>query len=281
MSAHLERVVRYFDETHDDYRFLWGIDRHLGLHCGYFDERHRTHEAAVLEMNRILADRADVRPGDHVLDAGCGVGGSAIWLAQHRGARATGVNVNAMQLGIAAREAARRGLADRVTFRRCDFCETGLPSRSFDVVWALESLCYAEDKTAFLTEAKRLLKPGGRLVVADGFLTRDDLTTAERTLVERWCNGWAIPSVDSAERFRHRLVETGFRNVEFRDVTPHVVPSSTRIYRAAVALYPLGKLMEWIGLRSKLQTRGIASGYYQYQARRRGLGIYGIVTAEA
>jgi tocopherol O-methyltransferase len=82
MTHHNQQVSEYFDQTHDDYRRLWGIDRHLGLHCGFFDKAHNRHDAAVTNMNRVLAEAVGISPGDRVLDAGCGIGGSAIWLAE-------------------------------------------------------------------------------------------------------------------------------------------------------------------------------------------------------
>jgi tocopherol O-methyltransferase len=279
MSAHLQQVIDYFDQTRDDYRFLWGVDRHFGLHCGYFDEQARRHDDAVLHMNQILATLAGISAEERVLDAGCGIGGSAVWLAEKRSAYVDGVNINRRQLEQARQLVRSRRLEERVHFHHADSCATGLPDESFDVVWALESACYAEDKRAFLAEAHRLLKPGGRLIVADGFLTRTHLTEDEWLLVENWQRGWAIPSVVSVERFDRWLRKTGFADIAFRDVTEHVVPSSRRIYLASLLFYPLGLLLYWLGLRTEIQTRGIASGYYQYQARRRGLGIYGIFLA--
>jgi tocopherol O-methyltransferase len=280
LNARQQHIINYFEQTHNDYRWLWGIDRHLGLHCGYFDDRHRRHDDAVLHMNGVLATMAGISAGTRVLDAGCGVGGSALWLAEHLGARAVGVNINAKQIEQARRLACGRPSGDRVQFLLADFCATALAEESFDVFWALESACYAEDKSALLAEAHRLLKPGGRLVVADGFLARDDLDADERRIVERWQHGWAIPGVVSADRFARRLAEAGFRKFRFRDITRHVVPSSRRIYLASLFFYPVGILLYWLGLRTDLQTRGIASGYYQYHARRRGLGVYGIFLAE-
>lgn len=280
MTSQQQQVITYFDHTHNDYRLLWGIDRHLGLHCGYFDSPARRHDDAVVHMNRVLATTAQIAPDDRVLDAGCGIGGSAIWLAQNLGVRAVGVNICPKQLEQARQLARRRGLEEQVQFLLADYADTQLPGGSFDVVWALESVCHAEDKRAFLAEAHRLLRPGGRLVVADGFLARDDLAPDERRIVERWRQGWAIPHVASVARFRGWLDETGFRDVAFRDVTAHIAPSSRRIYRAALLFYPLGLLLHWLGLRTDVQTRGIASGYYQYLARRRGLGVYGIWLAE-
>jgi cyclopropane fatty-acyl-phospholipid synthase-like methyltransferase len=280
MTAHQRRVIDYFDQTRNDYRLLWGVDRHFGLHCGFWDGRRRGHDGAVLHMNRVLATMAGVRSGQRVLDAGCGVGGSAAWLAEHIRARVVGVNINLMQLDQARRLARVRRLEDRVEFHAADFCDTHLAAESFDVVWALESACYAEDKRAFLAEARRLLKSGGRLVVADAFLTRDELAEDERRLVERWQAGWAIPGVVSVGQFTRWLGGAGFSHHFFRDVTRHVAESSRHIYVASLLFYPLGLLLYRIGLRTEVQTHGIASGYYQYQARRRGLGVYGIFVAE-
>ncbi len=279
MTTQQRLVIDYFDQTHNDYRLLWGIDRHLGLHCGYSDEQHRRHDEAVLHMNRVLAGMADISAHDRVLDAGCGIGGSALWLAANVGASTVGVNINRKQIAQARRLARARRLEDRVEFHVADFCDTQLPGETFDVVWALESFCYASDKPAFLAEAHRLLKPGGRLIVADGFLTHEDLADGEQRIVERWQRGWAIPSVASLSQLRRWLGEAGFRQPRFRDVTEHVVPSSRRIYVASILFYPFGLLLNRLGLRSEVQTRGIASGYYQYQARRRGLGVYGIFLA--
>jgi cyclopropane fatty-acyl-phospholipid synthase-like methyltransferase len=280
MTTHQDRVNAYFDHTCNDYRLLWGTDRHLGLHCGFFDEQHHSHDDAVLNMNRILAKMAGVSPTTRVLDAGCGIGGSAIWLAENFGSSVVGVNINSKQIAAARRLAHERRLDGRLQFKVADFCATTLDSESFDVVWALESACYAEDKRAFLAEAHRLLRPRGRLIVADGLLTREELTSDERRIVERWQDGWAIPNVPSIDQFRRWLCEAGLRNVRFHDITPHIVPSSQRIYVATLLFYPLGLLLYWVGLRTEIQTRGIASGYYQYQARRRGLGTYGVFLAE-
>jgi cyclopropane fatty-acyl-phospholipid synthase-like methyltransferase len=279
MTPHQRQVVEYFDQTHDDYRRLWGMDRHLGLHCGFFDADHRRHDDAVAHMNRVLAEAAAIRRTDRVLDAGCGIGGSALWLAAHVGCRVTGINLSARQVEHARQLAARHGALALVDFHVADYADTGLPAASFDVVWALESLCHGEDKLAVLREAHRLLRPGGRLVVADCFLAREALTPAEQRLVERWRQGWVIPNVAGVGRFQEWLKQAGFHDVCFRDSTRHIAPSSWRIYLLTLLFGPLACLLHALGLRTAVQTRGILSGYYQYHARRRGLGVYGIFSA--
>jgi hypothetical protein len=85
--------------------------------------------------------------------------------------------------------------------------------------------------------------------------------------------------VASVGQVRQWLGEAGFVDISVRDATRHVVPSSRRIFVAALLFYPLGLLLYWAGLRTEVQTRGIASGYYQFHARRRGLGVYAIIRA--
>ena len=99
-------------------------------------------------------------------------------------------------------------------------------------------------------------------------------------MVERWCRGWAIPNVLTVQQIQQQLKEAGFREVQFRDITQSVAPSSRRIYIATLLFYPLGILCYWAGLRTAIQTRGIESGYYQYIVRKKGLGVYGICCAE-
>ncbi|HEY8503023.1 MAG TPA: methyltransferase domain-containing protein [Gemmataceae bacterium] len=279
MSAHTARVIAYFDQCLDDYRRFWGLDRHLSMHAGFYDARHRSHAAAMDNANRVLADLAGVRPGERVLDAGCGVGGSAMWLARHAGAEVVGVNIHPAQVEIARKHAARRRLGHRASFRLADYLDTGLPGESFDVVWALESVAHAPDKRDFLREAWRLLKPGGRLIVSDVFLTRPCRTRAEERAVRGWCDGWAVPDLVRAERFAAWAAEAGFGGVRFLDATPLVRPASRRMLLLAVALYPWARALQGLGLRTRVQTGNVAAAYYQYRIGRSGLGVYGILLA--
>jgi cyclopropane fatty-acyl-phospholipid synthase-like methyltransferase len=280
LTAHHRRVIDYFTQTRNDYRWLWGTRRHLGLHCGFHDDQHRRHDDAVMHMNRVLASLAGIERHERVLDAGCGIGGSAIWLAKHIGCEVVGVNIHAGQVAEAQQLAHLYGVNHEVRFYLADFSSTQLPEDSFDVVWAIESVCYAEDKQGFFREAYRLLRPGGRLVIADAFLACESLSDDGREIVDRWRQGWVIPNVVGKTCFRDWLEETGFHNVRFVDITAQVAPSSRRIYLAGLMFYPIALLLHWLGLRSGMQHGGIVSGLYQYKARRRGLGVYGIFLAE-
>src|SRR3954454_606250 len=92
--AQIESVVRYYAATTFGYHAVWTGRRDLALHFGYQEPaRPLSHRASLLNMNAALAARAGIGPGDRVLDAGCGYGGSALWLAASIGCAVVGINV--------------------------------------------------------------------------------------------------------------------------------------------------------------------------------------------
>ena len=275
----LTKVIDYYNQAHLDYEWVWRTHKNLSLHYGFYDQAHRTHHEALLNMNRVLANMAHIESKDKVLDAGCGIGGSSIWLAKNLGANVMGVNINESQLSKARALAEINGIQSLVHFIRRNFSDTGLESNSFDVVWGLESICYAEDKKVFLGEAKRVLKNNGRIVVADGFLKKSDLTKKERREMDIWLEGWAVPNLAEAQSFKKDLEELGFRNIVFKDITENVMPSSRRMYWAAVLAYPIAKLMCLVGLRTEVQLKNMDAAYYQQITLRDRLWFYGVFCA--
>lgn len=272
-------IVAYYDETWLDYRLLWLNRSNLSVHFGYADQTTRSHADALLNMNRVLADRAGIRPGQRVLDAGCGVGGSSLWLAEQRGATVVGITPVASQVARARRYAALRGLGERATFEQADYTGTPFPDASFDVVWALESLCHAAEKAAFYREAARLLRPGGRLVAAEYIRAERPLHAPGERLLHEWLDGWAIGDLDTRDEHERHAAAAGFAEIQLDDVTAHARPSLRRLYRMTCWSYPLAAIAHAAGLRSRVQHGNVIGALRQYQALERGLWFYGILSA--
>jgi cyclopropane fatty-acyl-phospholipid synthase-like methyltransferase len=279
ISSLTEAIVGYYDETWLDYRVLWLNPDNLAVHFGYTDESTRGHTDALKNMNRILADRVAVQPGERVLDAGCGVGGSSLWLAAERGVEVVGITLPATQVAMARSYAAQRGLADRVHFELADFTATSFPEASFDIVWAVESVCHAPDKSAFYREAVRLLRPGGRVVVADYVRAGRPLDPTGEKLLHEWLDGWAIPDIDSPVEHLEHLAAAGFDEPRLDDVTVHTRPSLRRLYRMAYWTYPLAVFGRLTGIRSEVQHGNVIASIRQYQALRHGAWFYSILSA--
>jgi cyclopropane fatty-acyl-phospholipid synthase-like methyltransferase len=220
-------------------------------------------------MNEELARWGGIPPGGDVLDSGCGIGGSALWLARQRGCRVLGITLSSEQRELATAAALDAGLQDRVRFEVRDFTRTGLEPESFDAVWALESSCYAREKGRLVAECFRLLRPGGRLVLADGFL-RDRLVPRELAAAAATCLvGWSVPNLATVDDLRTALHETGFEAIRCRDLSANVRRSSRKMERWALLGAPLSRLLHLAGARTAGQDASLVAAARQGDLFRR------------
>jgi cyclopropane fatty-acyl-phospholipid synthase-like methyltransferase len=166
-------ISRYYDLSEVHYRKIWDLDKSRSLHYGYWDDSVKNFHEALLNINKVLAEIAEIKEGENILDAGCGVGGSSLWLAMEKNCTVKGISLNTRQIGKANASAKEFDMHEKVSFEQKDYTNTFYAANSFDVVWAIESVCYADDKSDFLKEANRVLKPGGRLIIADFFKKKD------------------------------------------------------------------------------------------------------------
>ena len=277
----LSRIRAYYDETWLDYRMLWLNSQNRAIHFGYWEKHTRSHAQSLLAMNRVLASHLGIRSGQRILDAGCGVGGSAIWLAKTYDVEVVGITPVASQVARAHRYAQEQGVADQVSFEQQDYTHTAFPDASFDVVWAMESLCHAPDKRLVLAEARRLLRPGGRVGIVEYMRTRRPHASAGEALLHSWLSGWAIPDLATAPEWLEWTQDVGLHNVQLVDLTPNVRPSLRRLYWLAVLTWPVAFTLQGLGLRSEMQHGNMRGAFDQYRALRRGLWFYALLTATA
>jgi SAM-dependent methyltransferase len=111
-----------------------------------------------------------LRPGDVLLDLGCGRGSYGLEIAARADARLIGVDFSEVALGQARAQACRLGR--EADFRLGDLAETGLPDSAVNAVLCADSIGFPEDPAAAFAEIRRLLVPGGRAVVT-GWEARD------------------------------------------------------------------------------------------------------------
>jgi cyclopropane fatty-acyl-phospholipid synthase-like methyltransferase len=277
--SRLKAIANYYRETRIEYRIAWAHRPIFAMHFGYWDETTPNHVAALINGNRQVAERAELEPGQFVLDAGCGVGGTAMWLAENYGVQAAGITLVHDQAVRGRRWAEGRGLQGRVFLSLQDYLQTGFPDGTFDAVYAMESACHTPDKRAFFAEAYRVLKPGGRIVVEDGFRPDRPYTDDERRLQDSWLSDFLVAPIPTADEWTATARDAGFEDIRMEDCTAHYMRSSRRLYRIALLVYPWASGLHALKLRSDVQHGNLRAARGQWVGLKRGLWLFGILTA--
>jgi len=124
----------------------------------------------VLWEEKGMADKLEVGPGKKVLDVGCGRGRIAHHVASYTGAQVTGINIDKSQVQFAQSYAEQTGLASQLSFREANYNKP-LPfqNETFDALYHVQALTYAEDLVELLKEMHRILKPGAKMSFLDWF----------------------------------------------------------------------------------------------------------------
>ncbi|MEP6720424.1 MAG: methyltransferase domain-containing protein [Variovorax sp.] len=254
----------YFTEVADDYR-AWSV--HYNMHFGYWRPglNPLRREGMLGEMNRAVGRALQLPAAGPacVVDLGCGAGATARMLVAERpGLYAVTVTNVAVQNEIATRLDAQAGVADRLAHIEADYTRTGLPTAAADGAWAVESACYASGtaKADFIAEAARLLKPGARLVVVDGFLLRRRQGRLATWLHRLWADSWAVPTLAVRDDFTAALRQHGFADVQVRSLRWRVAPSALHIPVLATR-FTLAELWKARGRLTPWRRKHIVASY--------------------
>ena len=272
-------IAEYYDYTTPFYKYFW--HRSTGaVHYGLKETHTRGLADELLNTNVVLARLVKINSKDKILDAGCGVGGSSIWIAKRFGASVTGNSLSNEQVKKAKENAKQQNVSDKTKFMLMDYQRTTFKTASFDIVWAIESVCHAKPKSAFVNEAYRVLGSGGRLVIADGFLNRDPKSERERRWLQEFCTGLCLPDIVGTNDFAELLRQRGFRKITVVDKTEAAYPSSRRLFWMCLFGYPLAILLETCRITPKLLTRNNKAGIVQYTLVKSGVIGYKVFLAE-
>ena len=207
--------------SHDTGQRTFTVHRHLMA-----DDGSRSGEVLHERLLTALGATSDATtPGTlDVLDAGCGLGGTVLFLHARLGGRYTGITLSPTQAQRATAEAARRGVADACRFvvRDYDSDLSDLVPAGVDLAIAIESLAHAPDPAATIARLAARIRPGGRLLLVDD--VPDDTLPPGDPDVAGFRDGWLCPAILGESALRAALASAGLVLCHDDDLTRRLHP---------------------------------------------------------
>ncbi|GAA1925151.1 SAM-dependent methyltransferase [Streptantibioticus ferralitis] len=206
------------------YTSVWGgEDIHTGIYEHLDEPVARATRRADAQVAARVADL--LGPGRTVLDLGSGYGGAARHLAQSFGCRVVALNISDVQNRRHRELNARHGLDTLIDVIAGSFQDIPAPDGRFDVVWTQEALVHSGDRAHMLSEAVRVLAPGGALVLTDVMAADDAHQDALRPVCERL----NVTDLATPNFVREQLARLGLGQVRFDDLSENLLPHYARL----------------------------------------------------
>ncbi|RGP68188.1 hypothetical protein FLONG3_8263 [Fusarium longipes] len=240
-----ERIKLHYDLASDYYLSLWGEHIHHGYWPTKESEAVQTKEEAQANLIRLLLDISGISSKSSVLDVGCGIGGTSRYLASKHGSSVTGITISSKQVEIANRltkaatgdEAPSYDVPDdhgfiklgdgKVKFLELDAEKMGdffnNQQGSFDAVWISEALSHFPNKTLFFENVMKVLKPGGKLVLADWFKAENLDHTTSANDIKPIEDGMLLPPLCTQQGYLDLASQAGLQIfAEPKDISQQV-----------------------------------------------------------
>ena len=271
LGGYYDRLARWTASAH---RFGYGGGHDsLTVHRALADPR-AGGRATVTRLHDVLLAALSSPPSGHVLDAGCGLGGTMLDLAGRCSARFTGVTLSERQAAVGRAAAAKAGLASRVAIEVGSYDSP--PQGPFELAIAIESLAHSPRPESSIGAIVARLAPGGRIAIVDDMPEPRARGTRDLAWFQ---SGWRVPALAGAAELKATLARGGLAIVADRDLTSELRPRTlARIAQLEKLNRVLRRFAPSAGLRELLDSyRG---GLALERLYRFGLMRYRLIVAE-
>jgi tocopherol O-methyltransferase len=295
-----QQIREFYDASSGLWEQIWGEHMHHGYY-GADGQQQKERRQAQIDLIEELLSWADIRSPQAILDVGCGIGGSSLYLAQKFNARTTGITLSPVQANRATERATELGISlnsatpplphsqssqlphsltpslASAQFLVADALHMPFEDGSFDLVWSLESGEHMPDKKKFLQECERVLKPGGTLLLVTWCHRPIDqpLTQDEQKHLEDIYRVYCLPYVISLPEYEAMVRSLNLQDIRTADWSTAVAPFWDVVIDSAITPQAIARLLfsGWTTLQAALSLRLMKRGY------ERGLIRFGLLRA--
>ncbi|MDX2239376.1 MAG: methyltransferase domain-containing protein [Leptolyngbyaceae cyanobacterium bins.302] len=221
-----QQIQEFYDASSGLWEQVWGEHMHHGYY-GADGTLHKDRREAQIDLIEELLTWAEVQQAAEILDVGCGIGGSSLYLAARFKAAVTGITLSPVQAQRASDRARFAGLAQSTQFLVADALKMPFADHSFDFVWSLESGEHMPDKTQFMQELCRVLKPGGTLLMVTWChrpTEQSPLTDDEQHHLQEIYRVYCLPYVISLPEYEQIARSLPLQNIRTADWSQAVAP---------------------------------------------------------
>ena len=218
-------VADHYNELDVFYRELWGEHVHHGL----WVSGQESPEVAVRHLVDVVAKEAQIKPGDHVMDIGCGYGAAARQLVQYYGAEVRAITLSSVQQAYAQGVTA----GPNPLYLVADWLTTDFPQR-FEAAIAIESSEHMPDRDEFFRRAYKVLEAGGRFVVCAWLSSESPSSIEVAWLLRPICDEGRLPCLPTLNELVASAKAAGFAVVNTQDCTRSVRRTWGIIFRRMI-----------------------------------------------
>lgn len=270
-AQYIKRIRNYYFNSRFGYRYLlWG-SQHFGF---YPKNKHVSEKEAQILMQDLIGKKLNLSKSMKVLDAGCGRGVVANYLAKKFGCSIDAVDITPMLI-----EEAKvwNSNLQNVNFSLMDYSNLEFGDDYFDAIYTIEALCHSADVSKTLKEFYRVLKKDGKIALFEYTIAEDNQFSAhEIDMLRKVIKGTATQELPKFrhDKFQNLIKEAGFKKVKVEDITEFVIPSLNRLRRYLLVPYFFIKLSN---SHEKNPNPTIAVEWYKFM--KKGLWRYNVFTA--
>ncbi len=214
--AHTERVRRYYDRNSAAFERLG--QGQASIHRAVWGPGVTTRQQAFHYVDELLLETLSA--GASVVDLGCGLGASLLYLASRIDMTGEGLTLSPKQARRAAELASE---TENVRCREGDYL--AVPAdlyASADLTFSIEAFLHSPDADGYFREASRTLRPDGKLVICDDFLTATGAQNTGQKLLQDFRTGWEVGSLLTVAQVSTLAEKHGLTLVRDLDLTPHL-----------------------------------------------------------